>query len=256
MAKLTLRSHKRFGWIPDLPDSRDRCFSIAAPVPTPPRIDLTDKCPPIVDQSRLGSCTSNAIAGAIGFDQIKQGIAPYPVSRLFIYYQERLIEGTVGQDAGAMIRDGIKAVNKIGAPHETLWPYSISKFTRKPPAAAYSDAKKHLALQYSRVSQKVDFMRQVLASGFPFVAGFSVFESFESDAVARTGTVPMPNADEQLLGGHAVLAVGYDDASKRFIMRNSWGTGWGKKGYFTMPYAYLSDPNLSEDFWQISLIQA
>ncbi|MEP7310041.1 MAG: C1 family peptidase [Acidobacteriota bacterium] len=252
-----VRSLKRYGWTPDLPDQRDRMYS--APLrrlgALPPSVDLRNVCPPVVDQGELGSCTANAIAGALQFNQMKEKLADiFPPSRLFIYYNERVIEHTVNEDSGAMIRDGIKSVAKDGAPHETLWPYDISKFRDKPSAAAYKDAAKHRAILYQRLNQTLDQLKGCLASGFPFVFGFSVYESFETQAVAKTGKVPMPKAKEKQLGGHAVLAVGYDDASKRFIVRNSWGTGWGLQGYFTIPYAYLTDGNLADDFWTIKQV--
>jgi C1A family cysteine protease len=248
---------KRYGWIPDLPDQRDRLF--AAPPATlgalPPRVDLREGCPAVYDQGALGSCTANAIAGALQFDEIKQresdGFTP---SRLFIYYNERVIEGTIDQDAGAMLRDGIKSVASQGAPHESLWPYLVSTFRSKPSAAAYKDAAGHRALLYQRVSRTLDQIRGCLAGGYPFVFGFSVYESFESAAVARTGVVPMPRPAETLLGGHAVLAVGYDDPTQRVLVRNSWGGGWGRAGYGTLPYAYLLDAGLSDDFWTVRLV--
>jgi C1A family cysteine protease len=153
-----------------------------------------------------------------------------------------------------MIRDGIKSVAKEGAPHETLWPYTISKFAIKPSAAAYKDALKHRAVLYQRLTQTLDQLRGCLAAGYPFVFGFSVYESFETQAVAKTGKVPMPKSKEKQLGGHAVLAVGYDGPSKRFIVRNSWSTAWGLQGYFTMPYDYLTDGNLADDFWTIKQV--
>jgi C1A family cysteine protease len=221
----------------------------------PTSVDLRTECPPVVDQGQLGSCTANAIAGALQFNQMKEKLADvFPPSRLFIYYNERVIEHTVSEDSGAMIRDGIKSVAKDGAPHETLWPYDISKFTIKPSAAAYKDALKHRAILYQRLTQTLDQLKGCLASGYPFVFGFSVYESFESQAVAKSGKVPMPKPKEKQIGGHAVLAVGYDDASKRFIVRNSWGTGWGLAGYFTIPYAYLTDSNLADDFWTIKQV--
>ena len=252
-----VRSLKGYGWTPDLPDQRDRMYS--APLrrlgALPPTVDLRSACPPVVDQGDLGSCTANAIAGALQFDQMKEAQADiFPPSRLFIYYNERVIEHTVNEDSGAMIRDGIKSVAKDGAPHETLCPYDIAKFKDKPSAAAYKDALKHRAILYQRLTQTLDQLKGCLASGYPFVFGFSVYESFESQAVAKNGKVPMPKAKEKLLGGHAVLAVGYDDASKRFTVRNSWGTGWGLAGYFTIPYAYLTDGNLADDFWTIKQV--
>jgi C1A family cysteine protease len=172
-------------------------------------------------------------------------------SRLFIYYCERVMEGSVDQDAGAEIRDGIKAVATTGAPPETDWPYDISKFTDKPPQKAYDDAKQDLVTSYLSVPQDLDSLRGCLAEGYPIVFGFTVYESFEGDAVASTGVVPMPGVSEQVLGGHCVVAVGYDDDKQQFIVRNSWGTGWGDQGYCYMPYKYLSDQNLASDFWTI-----
>ncbi len=97
-------------------------------------------------------------------------------------------------------------------------------------------------------------MKACLAAGFPFIVGFTVYESFESDQVASSGHVPMPGPDEAVIGGHAVLCLGYDNASQVFICQNSWGTGWGMQGFFTMPYAYLTDQNLADDFWSIRLV--
>jgi C1A family cysteine protease len=257
-SRIVRRENKYYGWVPDLPDHRDRIYQAPlARLGTLPRIvDLREACPPVYDQGALGSCTANAIAAAIEFDQMKQEIADVFVpSRLFVYYNERVIEGTVDEDAGAMIRDGIKSVAKQGAPHEDLWKYIIARFRTKPSAAAVRDAKKHPAVLYQRLTQDISQLRGCLAAGYPFVFGFSVYESFESDAVAKSGRAPMPKPKEKLLGGHAVLAVGYDHAKSRFLVRNSWGTGWGQAGYFTIPYEYLLDSNLSDDFWVIKLVQ-
>jgi C1A family cysteine protease len=250
---------QRYGWIHDIPDQRDHLY--AAPTLTlvalPAKVDLRKHCPPVYDQGQLGSCTANGIAGAIQFDRMKQHLKPdFVPSRLFIYYNERVIEGTVDSDSGAQIRDGIKVVSKEGDCPETEWPYDIKKFTQKPSAQCFKDALKYKAVQYQRVSQKVNQMKGCLASGYPFVYGFTVYQSFESDQVAQTGIVPMPAPNEQVLGGHCVLAVGYDDSQQRFIARNSWGTSWGMHGYFTVPYAYLTDSNLSSDFWTVRLIAA
>ena len=252
------RSAKWYGWVPDLPDQRDRVFRapLARIGPLPRRVDLRSLCPPVWDQGALGSCTAQAIAAAIEFDQMKQKLADvFDPSRLFIYYNERVMEGTVDEDAGAMIRDGIKSVSKQGAPHERLWPYELKAFRTKPGAPAYADARKHAAVLYQRVTQDIRQLRGCLAAGYPVVFGFSVYTSFESGAVASSGRVPMPKPTEKMVGGHAVLAVGYDHATKRFIVRNSWGRTWGQAGYFTMPYRYLLDGNLSDDFWMITLVE-
>jgi C1A family cysteine protease len=256
--RLPTRSARWYGWVPDLPDHRDRIYQapLAMLGPLPVKVDLRDQCPEVYNQGGLGSCTANAIAAALEFDRMKQGESDVFIpSRLFIYYNERVMEGTVDEDSGAMLRDGIKSVAKQGAPHESLWPYTIKQFRRKPSRAAYKDARSHPAVLYQRLRQDIQQLRGCLASGFPFTFGFSVYTSFESDAVAGSGRVPMPAPKEKLLGGHAVLAVGYDHAREHFIVRNSWGPGWGMKGYFTIPYAYLLDENLSDDFWTIKLVQ-
>jgi C1A family cysteine protease len=253
---------QRYGWTPDLPDHRDHVYAmpILAQTTLPPNIDLSSHCPKTVyDQAQLGSCTANAIAAAVEFDLIRQKLKDFMPSRLFIYFNERTMEGTVKEDAGAMIRDGIKSVKKQGVPPEKLWPYSDANpgpFQEKPGAPVYQEALKHQVTSYQRVPRVLRSMKACLASGFPFVFGFSVYEGFESAAVAKTGEVHMPQPNEQLLGGHAVLAIGYDDATQRFLVRNSWGPHWGKHGNFTIPYAYLLDADLSDDFWTVRAIEA
>ena len=250
--------NSRYGWQPDLPDHRD--FSYAAPRAVikklPKLVDLRPTCPPVYDQGQLGSCTANAIGAAFEFEQMKQKITSFMPSRLFIYYNERVIEHTVDNDNGAQIRDGIKSVNKQGVCPEKIWKYDINAFAKKPLAKCYSEAMKNQVLSYQRVVRDLNSMKGCLAEGFPFVLGFTVYDGFESAAVAKTGKLEMPKKNEKVQGGHAVLAVGYDNSKKRFIIRNSWGTGWGLKGYFTMPYQYLEEENLSDDFWTIRIVES
>lgn len=251
------QNHHTFGWIPDLPDHRD--FMYAAPTPVmhviPAAADLTSSCPPVYDQGQLGSCTANAVAAAFQFDEMKQKEPNVAVpSRLFIYYGERVIERTVKEDSGAQLRDGIKVVAKAGVCPESEWPYDITKFSEKPPVKCYSDAKKYTAVTYQRLIQDQNTMKGCLAEGFPFVFGITVYESMMTDEVAKTGIVPMPSTQEKSLGGHAILAVGFDDKTRLFKFRNSWGNGWGDHGYGYLPYAYLTDQNLADDFWTIRAI--
>jgi len=248
--------HGGYGWLPDLPDARDHYYT-AAPLTMatmPSSVDLRAKCPAVYDQGQLGSCTANGVAAAIEFDLMKQGKTVFTPSRLFIYWNERAIEGTTDQDSGAMIRDGVKSVASLGAPPETDWPYDVTQFTAEPPPEAYADALNYRAISYARVVQEMRQMKGCLAEGAPFVFGFSVYDSFESDIVASTGVVPMPSASDTLLGGHCVVAVGYDDSNQWFICRNSWGAGWGDQGYFYMPYLYLASATLAQDFWRINIV--
>ena len=250
------REIRRYGWIPDVPDQRDHLY--AAPpqylAALPPATDLRGQCPPVYDQGMLGSCTANAIAAAIEFDRLKQDLADFVPSRLFIYYNERAIEGTVSIDSGAMLRDGIKSVASDGVCPEPEWPYDIAKFARRPTAQCYNDAKLDRAVSYQSLVQDLNQMKGCLASGYPFVFGFTVYQSFEGDAVRNSGHAPMPGPSERAVGGHAVMAVGYDDAQQWFLVRNSWGAGWGINGYFTLPYAYLIQAGLARDFWTIRLV--
>jgi len=248
----------KYGWVPDLPDHRDQVYSAPQPVLTqlPPSADLRSGCPPVYDQGQLGSCTANAISGAMEFEQKKQGGQVFMPSRLFIYYNERDIEGTVNSDSGAQIRDGIKSVNSLGVCPETEWPYDITKFADKPTPACYTDAEKCEAVGYQRLnSSNLNQLKGCIASGYPFVFGFTVYDAFESQQVADTGVLNMPAPTETVQGGHAVMAVGYDDATQRFTVRNSWGADWGLKGYFTMPYAYITSANLADDFWTIRILK-
>lgn len=242
--------YKKYGWKPSLPDFRDKYFDFSLNYNNKGKPDLRCYCPKIYNQGKLGSCTANAISFAYEFDQMKQKETDIFIpSRLFIYFNERNMEGTVNSDSGAAIRDGIKSINKIGVCPESLWPYDISKFTEKPHEQCYIDASKHKTVKYARVKQTIQEMKDCISSGYPFVFGFSVYESFETDEVAKTGIMPMPQKNEKVLGGHAVAAVGFND--KYFIIRNSWGEEWGEKGYFYMPYEFISNSNLANDFWVI-----
>jgi C1A family cysteine protease len=242
----------KYGWLPDLPDHRDIMYGAVRKIPVelPKSVDLRPQCPPVLNQGQLGSCSANALSGVFEFLELKDKRQMMPPSRLFIYYNERSLEGSTGSDSGAMLRDGIKTLVKQGACSEQDWPYIISRFTKKPGATCYRQALEHQVTSYQRI-QTLAEMRTCLADGFPFVFGFSVYDGFESPAVAKTGILNLPKPDEKQCGGHAVVAVGYDDAQNRFIIRNSWGEDWGMKGYFTMPYEYLDNRNLSDDLWTI-----
>lgn len=248
------RKIKKYGWIPSLPDPRDFKFKITAPVALPESVDLSPCCPEVYNQGDLGSCTANAIAAAYEYKLMKQGLRVFTPSRLFIYFNERSLEGTLKFDSGAMIRDGLKALNKIGVCDEKIWPYDISQFKKTPSNDCFIEGLKNLITQYETLNNNLYTIQQCLAKDTPFVFGFTVYESFESEEVAATGIMPMPDNSETSLGGHAVMACGYDNEKKVVKVRNSWGDSWGDKGYFYMPYDYITNPQLCSDFWAIDAV--
>lgn len=216
-------------------------------------VDLRLKFQAPYDQGALGSCTANALCGIVGYlDPKMLG------SRLFLYYNERAMEGTLAEDSGAFLEDGVKSLETFGICPETMWTYDVAKFTVQPPGECYKEALDHQVLHAKQLYNDLHTMRTALAEGYPFVVGIMIYESFESEGVARHGLVPMPAvaAGEQMLGGHAVCCVGYNDVKKVWIMRNSWGSGWGDGGYFYLPYDYLLDSTLATDLWTIIKMEA
>lgn len=248
---------RRYGWKRDTPDFRDLRYSPrVASLTVPSFVDLSDKMPLAFDQGELGSCTGQAAAALHRYEQSRQGdTSPIDPSRLFIYYCTRSLEGTVNSDAGASIRTTIKALAQFGVCPEELWKYDVRAYRNKPPAECFERALKHQALRYQRVNQTLGDMKSCVAAEHPFEFGFQVYESFESEAVTRTGLIPMPRRGERALGGHAVIAVGYDDRAAAFKIRNSWGTKWGDNGYGLLPYEFIINPNLAADFWMLQEVE-
>lgn len=248
-------TRRRFGTHPDLPDGRDRVYLPRQKIRLPRRVDLRPACPPVYDQHSLNSCSAHAIGAALWFEerQLLSPHAPGP-SRLFIYYNERAREREVLHNAPVSLRDGYKAVASRGVCPEHMWPYRVGRFAQKPPAQCYKAAQGMRALQYFRLHRDLNVMKACLAEGVPFTLGVSVHKSFLSPRVRRTGEVPMPQRGDHVLGGHAMLVVGYDDASECFIVRNSWGRRWGLDGYCLLPYEFVLHPNLSWDFWMCSRV--
>ena len=256
-AGLSVRRQKGYGWRRDTPDMRDFLLAVAPARTLPAVASLRPQMPPVYDQGQLGSCTANSIGALLEHNERKQREAGAATpSRLFIYYNERVMEGTVSEDAGAELRDGIKSVAQIGAPPETLWPYDIARFADRPPQDAYAEARKHEAVRYARVAQAALALQTVIASGFGISFGFTVYTSFESD-VGADGIVPMPQPGEHVLGGHAVVAMGYKQIAGQlyFECRNSWAADWGDSGYFWLPAAYITSNSLAGDFWVIEQVE-
>lgn len=260
---------RKFGWRKQVHDPRDfklKHLGSVRPLATvlPPAVNLRKWCSYIEDQGSLGSCTANAWAGLLEFNENKYPVSGrkyFDMSRLFIYYNERVIEGTVNEDSGAQLRDGAKAIANYGSCAETYCPYIINEFTVKPSDTAYTNAlpyriHSYYSLDGTTPSQTLQNLKTCIASGEPFVFGFEVYESFMTEQMAKTGIMPVPNTrTEQLLGGHAVMAIGYDDTVQRFLVRNSWGKHWGLpsslyRGYFTMPYQIWLN-GMASDAWTV-----
>lgn len=252
---IPVRTVRRMGWKADLPDHRDLVVVMEShrKKDLPKKVDLRPQEHfGVYDQGHLGSCTANALGAAFHFDQVKQGFVEFTPSRLFIYFNERAMEGSIDHDAGAYIRDGARSLNQIGCCAESLWPYDEGKFTNRPGDSCYTAAAKNRVKEYARISQTIEDMKAVLAAGFPFVFGFIVLSSFFK--IDNSGMMTMPRSDDKVQGGHAVCAVGYDDAKQCMIVRNSWSDKWGDKGYFYMPYKYISNSQLANDFWYLQSI--
>lgn len=273
----------RYGWIPDPLDYRDRSVldtevaerlarvlpimsqsvsvnPLAAPEmapvtavasPGPLRVDLRHWCSPIEDQGKLGSCTAQAVVGALEYFERKTRNTHVEASRLFLYRVTRRYLGWDGRgDTGAFVRSAIKALRIFGTVPEQYWPYNEDRFDAEPEAFHYSFAQQFRALEYFRLIEDVHHLKSSLQSGLPFVFGFSCFSSLDEPAVSRTGIVPYPRPNDRMTGGHAVLAVGYTDS--HLLFRNSWGTNWGDSGYGYLPWTYFDGARpLATDCWAL-----
>jgi C1A family cysteine protease len=249
-------SGRGLGWRPQLPDHRDALYTHQTPLAIakalPKVVDLRGACPPVYDQGELGSCTGNGTAFLLHFDLLRENlITPDHIgpSRLAIYYGARALEGDIPQDAGAEVRDAVKTTLR-GVVFEDLWPYDVRKFAQKPPP--YTREMKDRTMVYRPVAQNSTAIRGCLASGYPIVFGFTCFP--ELDNVGRDGYLSMPSPHDPVMGGHCGALVGYMDAPRRYIVRNSWGPRWGDAGYFYMPYEYVHRADLSADFWMVQTV--
>lgn len=254
----TQTEERTYGWKRDTPSDTDvyHNFTIGKLHDSIKGIDLREQFPPVYNQGKLGSCTANGIAGVYEFEEMKQKEEKVFVpSRLFIYYNERKANNTIGKDTGASIRDSVMEISNVGVCPESLWPYDITKFKDSPPQKCYDDATKHKCIEYKRVNQDLQQLKQCLMEGFPMVCGIEVYKSFESPETMKTGIVQIPLAHEKHMGGHCIVIVGFDDNKKQFIFRNSWGPSFGENGYGYLPYDYLLNKQLSGDFWTVRKIQ-
>lgn len=263
---MNVRKIKRYGWRPDIPDHRDHIYNlenkVLKPSQVPRQFDLTANFAQPYDQGELGSCTGNGWAGVFEFEATRQGEPQVTPSRMFIYQNELILDGSFGQDNGAQIRDGAKIVSTLGAPNEDVWPYDLNNFTVKPPQQAYDEAKKHLALEYQRiiVGGPGAPMRTAISSGYPIVFGFPVPDYFEQGWDPASEALPLPGPNTNIIGGHCMVVVGYDFSLSRFNVpvfkvRNSWGSSWGESGYCYMNYHWFAaDESLASDMWIVKKV--
>ena len=259
------RSTHGMGWIPDRPDPNDQrrvTKLFANPGPRPPSKDLSAKLPPAYDQGKVGACTANAIAAAVQYARrVHSKPDDFIPSRLFIYYQQRQIEGTTSLDAGGQLRDGIASVANVGVCSEADWPYDNvagdesthvfppgAQATKSPPASILQAAAKYRAISYEPLSQDVAVLEGCIASGYPFVFGFNLYAAFDESFKA----LRKPQPDQQLpLAGHAAMATGYDQSKRLFRIRNSWGPNANDHGYFDMDYDYVLNSAWAANFWVV-----
>jgi len=266
------------GWKRDLPDFRDftpktdQVKSLLSKSSTlkslvkqqPSSADLRPWCSPVENQGQLGSCTANAGVGMLEYYEYRAHGKYLDGSRLFLYKASRDLLGWKG-DQGAYLRTTMKAMVLFGVPPEQYWPYNISNFDAEPPAFCYAFAQSYQAVRYYRLDSPgsspdkvLDNIKRYLAGGLPSMFGFSVYSSMPPVGDGK-GEIPYPQPGDKQVGGHAVLAVGYDDKKKigkdtgALLIRNSWGANWGEQGYGWLPYSYVLS-GLAVDFW--SLIQA
>jgi C1A family cysteine protease len=268
------------GWVPDRPDFRDytaehdtiaellkKTKLAKLPKTLSATVDLRAWCSPIEDQGSLGSCTANAGVGLMEYFERRAMGKHIDASRLFLYKATRNLMRWTG-DNGAYLRSTMGAMVLFGAPPEEYWPYRIADFDREPSSFCYAFAQNYQAINYYRLDPPgttaailLTRIKSNLNTGLPSMFGFTVYSSISQ--ANTTGKIPMPTQGDKVAGGHAIVAVGYDDQMKikntnqggtqttgAFLIRNSWGTGWGDAGYGWLPYDYVTR-ELAMDWWSL-----
>jgi C1A family cysteine protease len=252
LVKINRKKRHLFGWKRDRPDHRDLLFQVSRSNAKVYRsVDLRSFCSRIEDQGHIGSCTANAATSAIELLYIKDKLLQPELSRLFLYYATRVwvAKDSPSEDNGATIRDVMRALACYGTCLESIWPYSVSAFSKLPSSVAKRDATGHQILNYYRIPS-LSSLKVCMSQGYPVVGGFSVPASMMEEETEKTGVVRYPMPAEEFVGGHAVLFVGYDDTKKLITFQNSWGTGWGDKGFGYLPYDFVTNW-LANDLWTI-----
>ncbi len=251
IVKNALGQHfKLGGYRPEKQNSKDKKYSASHDRQLPPRVDLRSYMTPVENQGSSNSCTANAMAGAYEYLTNRSLGQSADVSRLFIYYNARELDGDCSQDQGTYLKSCVKVLRKHGACSENTWSFNLDQILEQPSKQAYEEAANFRVEDAARVEIDRHTMQSCLSEGYPFAFGLQLFSSFQQ--AGSTGLVPMPDPDnEKHDGGHAMLCVGYSDVDQVFIVRNSWGTDWGEQGYCYIPYDYMTKPDLIHDCWTI-----
>ncbi len=244
---------RAYGWLPSKPDHRDRVYR-SAPLMGQYDYDLRGSMPEVYDQGQTGSCVWQATSAAMEYLRRHELLSDFVPSRLWGYWQTRVVEGTTSSDSGCTVRDAMKVANAIGVPPEVLWPFDPGKVLVAPPDNCLTAAKTDMAVSYAVVNNNLSEILSCFRQRIPVIIGCSVFSGIQSDGAAATGYIPMPSPDEAPDGGHSMLLVGAQYAKRRFIVRQSWGPGWGDSGYGYMDFEYILNPNLTDELWAISKI--
>lgn len=262
------------GWVPDIPDHRDYAFESGAldealkkaprgmralksdgAEPRGHHYDNIDFCPPVEDQGEIGSCTAHSVVGMMEYMMLRAGVRHFNLSRLFLYKVTRKLLGWTG-DTGAYLRTTLQAAANFGVPPEKHWPYDVENYEEEPEAFHYSFAQNFQSLNYTRLDSSGTGkeirkrLKRCLKAGLVAAFGFPVYSSMGD------GEVPFPSDNDTLEGGHAVLAVGYDDDYKVgndkgvIVFQNSWSDYWGYGGFGYIPYRYF-DEELANDIWTV-----
>lgn len=236
------------------PKSKDYSATKYDEADLPKRVDLRPYMTDVEDQSQTNSCVANAIAGAYEYLRVRITGKYKDVSRLFIYYNARLMDG-IEEDEGSSIATSIQVLQEMGTCKEKTWPYKIGKVNKKPHDDAYTEAARFLIESAEEIPVDLNTMKQCLAEGHPFIFSLALCKSF--DRAGRSGRVPTPDPSEagrEEHSRHAMLCVGYSDTRQVFIVRNSWGADWGDEGYCYIPYAYMTNPAYCRSCWTIRAI--
>lgn len=252
----TTENPHKTGWLPDIPDRRDKWFAFdAAKECTPdfvlPIASSMQIAMSAVEDQTTNCCVAKAVVGAMEYLESKSSKAKIDLSSRFLYYNSRVRIGTESSDSGSFIRDALKVAKEIGVPWEIYCPDDAFMVLNKPTSESYSTESRRFIAEYNAITGGLQDVLLCIAKRIPVVFGFAVYERFMFSGVDASGVMQLPGIHERMIGGHASCACGFDDRKQAVLVRNSWGINWGLQGYFWMPYSFIGNLNYACDFWAI-----